>query len=231
VEAAKAKNSEIEEKRAELEALNQKYTDLELELQQKQQNQQSAEATILKNQEKSLQRIAELKSQLQAERRTKNEAVAKAKIESDKLRDQIADIRFEMQESGGNFDGNTTVGKSPALLSMTPERSQGARNITPSTPEPTPTVKKNNENVYPIPLSGQKTIRSLPQGPRNIIPTTPERTPNSKKNIENVYPVSLSGQKTIRSLVKEAGGRNGLRKKLQQLRSPRGAHQQAVTFM
>lgn len=192
IEAAKAKSSEFEEKRAELEALKQKHADLEVELQQKQQPPWSAEETILKNQEKSLQRIGELKSQLQTERRNKNDAIAKAKLESDKLRYQIADLQFEMQESGGTFDGNTKAGKSLALFSPTPERSQGPRSITPSTPEPTPTFKNNNENVYPI---------------------------------------TLSGQKTIRSFVKEAGGRNGLKKKIQQLRSPRGAHQQAVTIM
>jgi F0F1-type ATP synthase membrane subunit b/b' len=192
VEAARDKNSEIEEKRAEIEALKQKYADLELELQQKQQAQRSAEETILKNQEKSLQRIGELKSQLQTERRNKNEAVAKTKLENDKLRDQIADLRFEMQESGGNFDGNANAGKSPALFSPTPERSQGPRSITPSTPEPTLRATNNNENVYSI---------------------------------------SLSGKKTIRSLVKEAGGRNGLKKKIQQLRSPRAAHQQAATII
>ncbi|CAB9496918.1 expressed unknown protein [Seminavis robusta] len=160
VESGKEKGKQVEAKKAELDAMKAKYTVLESELQHVHNSQVTADDTIRKNQEKSQQRISELKSQLQAERKTKNSLVAAAKQESEKLKEQLDDLRLQM----GAANGRTPQARRHAHAT-TPTQPQAPNLVAaavvtprqpPPPPPPPPPPLRTNSNVPPSPSPGQK---------------------------------------------------------------------------
>ena len=173
VDSARSKTTEIEQKQSELQALRQKYSSLALQLEQKEKAHNNS-LTVARKQdnekEGAKQRIALLESELLRERQTSEAAAEAAKEESEKhkstleslnkLRGEVADLKWELQESGSNFHGNLTIGKSPSprrvgLQDSSSQPSRGSPPMTPSTT--TPRVVCNKENAIPSPLTGTKT--------------------------------------------------------------------------
>lgn len=186
------KTKEIEKTQEKLQALNQKYACLLLEVEQSKKLHEETLA-VARNQEKDereeeKQKIKQLESDLLKERRDKEEAAKAAKESLNKLQGKVDDLQFELQENG-----RMRIGKSISPrhaedenLSSQPIIKSGP----PKTPMPalaTPfKVVCNKENTFRSPLTGSK-------------------TPGRNKF----------------AMVNRSGGLRGLRQRVQNKRSPR----------
>lgn len=202
MDSAKEKVSEIETKNVELKAYKTKLSDLEKRLLENEKKHSNTLATSLKHQsekKESEKKIAELQSALQEERQSSKVAVETAKQESKNLRNQMEDLKFELQENGGDFGGK--IMKTPLYNGPQTSRAlEQPRNISPS--------PRNRLLESPAPK------KSL--APR-VAPVT------APTNKENAVPAPNVGGKQFQrfNFVQRAGGRKGLREKVQKMRSPK----------
>ena len=192
MDSAREKGSEVEQTKTELQTLKMKYSNLELQLQEKQKIQEAINLTRKQQaaeKEEAKQRIADLQSELERERNNREQAMAKAKEESEghkstmktveQLLDEVADLKWELQESGSNF-------KTPLRI--------GVQKL------------------------GPQTTTKLSSPSANLMsPKTTTRAPINNK--ENPPPTATKRSKF--NFVAENGGRKGLRSRLQKMRSPR----------
>ena len=160
MESAREKGNEVEHTKTELETMKEKYSFLESQLKKKQQTQDSTIALTYKHkaeQDSSNQRIAELQSELQKERENKQKVETAAQEESAKLRQQVADMKFEMQENGKINMPKTPKTPMASRMKMANMGLQGKYHspsaASPANPKTTTSAVNNKENNTATPRS------------------------------------------------------------------------------